>query len=126
MLDVICPVVSSRLDGLWAGPVQTEACKGFLGPDGDWPSSAKAEGSLTARPTRRWKGRHSTDKSYPRDNRLIFPKSSHRREGLAPPCSSPPRAVVCSKGWAVRPLKRCVSSVQNVVRQFGPHTQYVC
>ncbi|KAG9438714.1 hypothetical protein H6P81_021346 [Aristolochia fimbriata] len=31
----------------------TEACKGFLGPDGDWPSSAKAEGSLTARPTRR-------------------------------------------------------------------------
>ncbi|CAI8600503.1 unnamed protein product [Vicia faba] len=30
-----------------------EACKGFLGPDGDWPSSAKAEGSLTARPTRR-------------------------------------------------------------------------
>ncbi|KAG9438704.1 hypothetical protein H6P81_021363 [Aristolochia fimbriata] len=24
-----------------------------LGPDGDWPSSAKAEGSLTARPTRR-------------------------------------------------------------------------
>ncbi|KAK8690254.1 hypothetical protein V6N13_088954 [Hibiscus sabdariffa] len=31
----------------------TEACKGFLGPDGDWPLSAKAEGSLTARPTRR-------------------------------------------------------------------------
>ncbi|MBA0723069.1 hypothetical protein Golax_003681 [Gossypium laxum] len=30
-----------------------EACKGFLGLDGDWPSSAKAEGSLTARPTRR-------------------------------------------------------------------------
>ncbi|KAI8025509.1 hypothetical protein LOK49_LG02G01966 [Camellia lanceoleosa] len=34
-------------------PKITEACKGFLGPDGDWPSSAKAEGSLTARPTRR-------------------------------------------------------------------------
>ena len=31
----------------------TEACKGFLGPDGDWPLSVKAEGSLTARPTRR-------------------------------------------------------------------------
>ena len=28
-------------------------CKGFLGPDGDWPSSTKAEVSLTARPTRR-------------------------------------------------------------------------
>ncbi|TKY50926.1 hypothetical protein E2542_SST22433 [Spatholobus suberectus] len=34
-------------------PKVTEACKGFLGPDGDWPSSAKAKGSLTARPTRR-------------------------------------------------------------------------
>ncbi|MCD9644256.1 hypothetical protein HAX54_032436, partial [Datura stramonium] len=29
-----------------------EACKGFLRSDGDFPSSAKAEGSLTARPTR--------------------------------------------------------------------------
>ena len=28
-------------------------CKGFLGPDGDWPSIVKAEGSLTARPIRR-------------------------------------------------------------------------
>ena len=27
-------------------------CKGFLGLDRDWPSSAKAEGSLTARPIR--------------------------------------------------------------------------
>ncbi|KAL2998794.1 hypothetical protein AAZX31_09G122500 [Glycine max] len=27
--------------------------KGFLRPDGVWPSSAKAEGSLIARPTRR-------------------------------------------------------------------------
>ena len=39
--------------GAWASQKVTEACKGFLGPDGDWPSSAKAEGSLTARPTRR-------------------------------------------------------------------------
>ncbi|CAL5191640.1 unnamed protein product [Lathyrus oleraceus] len=31
----------------------TEACKGFLGPDGDCPSSAKVKGSLTARSTRR-------------------------------------------------------------------------
>ncbi|KAI3509417.1 hypothetical protein L1887_24671 [Cichorium endivia] len=30
-----------------------EVCKGFLGLDGDWPSSAKEERSLTARPTRR-------------------------------------------------------------------------
>ncbi|KAH1130625.1 hypothetical protein J1N35_002003 [Gossypium stocksii] len=35
--------------------------------------------------------------------------------------SLPPGAVVCSTGWAVRPLKRYVSWVQNVVRQFGPY-----
>ena len=39
--------------GAQASQKVTEACKGFLGPDGDWPSSAKAEGSLTARHTRR-------------------------------------------------------------------------
>src|SRR5699024_5930090 len=33
-----------------------------------------------------WKGHRSTDKSYPGDNRLISPKSSHRRGGLAPRC----------------------------------------
>nr|TKS00107.1 hypothetical protein D5086_0000186410 [Populus alba] len=54
----------------------TEACKGFLGPDGDWPSSAKAEGSLTARPTRRAGTKVG----------LSDPTSSHRREGLAPRC----------------------------------------
>src|SRR6266498_667297 len=35
--------------------------------------------------------------------------------------SSPPGAVGGSKGWAVRPLMRYVSWVQNVVRQFGPY-----
>ena len=35
--------------------------------------------------------------------------------------SSHPGAVVRSKGWAVRPLKRYASWVQNVVRQFGPY-----
>ena len=34
--------------------------------------------------------------------------------------SSHPGAVVGPKGWAVRPLKRYASWVQNVVRQFGP------
>ncbi len=33
--------------------------------------------------------------------------------------SSHPGAVVGPKGWAVRPLKRHASWVQNVVRQFG-------
>ena len=35
--------------------------------------------------------------------------------------SSHPGAVVGLKGWAVRPLKRYASWVQNVVRQFGPY-----
>ena len=35
--------------------------------------------------------------------------------------SSHPGAVSGPKGWAVRPLKRYVSWVQNVVRQFGPY-----
>ena len=35
--------------------------------------------------------------------------------------SSHPGAEVRSKGWAVRPLKRYASWVQNVVRQFGPY-----
>ena len=35
--------------------------------------------------------------------------------------SSHPGAVAGSKGWAVRPLKRYASWVQNVVRQFGPY-----
>src|ERR687895_667584 len=33
-----------------------------------------------------WEHRRSTDKRYPGDNRLIFPKSPYRREGLAPRC----------------------------------------
>ena len=35
--------------------------------------------------------------------------------------SSHPGAGVGPKGWAVRPLKRHASWVQNVVRQFGPY-----
>src|SRR5699024_548369 len=41
-----------------------------------------------------WKGRRSTDKSYPGDNRLISPKSSHRRRGLAPRCR-----LIASWSW---------------------------
>ena len=38
--------------------------------------------------------------------------------------SSHPGAEVGPKGWAVRPLKRHASWVQNVVRQFGPYPVY--
>ena len=58
----------------------------------------------------------STDKSYPGDNRLITPKS--RIDGVVwhlDVGSSHPGAVVGPKGWAVRPLKRYASWVQNVV-----------
>ena len=41
-----------------------------------------------------WKGRGLSDKSYPGDNRLILPKSSYRRQGLAPRCR-----LVASWGW---------------------------
>ena len=35
--------------------------------------------------------------------------------------SSHPGGGEAPKGWSVRPLKRYVSWVQNVVRQFGPY-----
>ncbi|KAI3482721.1 hypothetical protein L1887_54570 [Cichorium endivia] len=81
------------------------------GRDGDWPSSAKAEGSLTARPTRR----AGTKADLP-PRAHIDGKVWHLDVG-----SSPPGAVVCSKGWAVRPLKAVRELGQNVVRQFGPY-----
>ena len=87
--------------------------------------SVKAEGSLTGRLTSRadtkvglsdpveskWKCHRSTDKSYPGDNRLISPKSSHRRGGLAPRCrliaswsGSTFQGLGCSPIKAVREL----------------------
>ena len=97
------------LTGAVASQRVTEAPKGSLRMDGNHSKSAKAEGSLTARQTRRaerklglsdpavfeWKSRRSTDKSYLGDNRLISPKSSHRRGGLAPRCR-----LVASWGWS--------------------------
>ena len=90
------------------------------------PKSANAKASLTARLTGRavtkvgvsdpvvceWKCHRSTDKSYPGDNRLISPKSPHRRGGLAPRC----RLITswgCSRsqGLGCSPIK--------VVRELG-------
>src|SRR5699024_12028753 len=58
-----------------------------------------------------WKGHRSTDNSYPGDNRLISPKSSHRRVGLAPRCRliaswgcSRSQGLGCSPIKAVREL----------------------
>ena len=61
-----------------------------------------------------WKGHRSTDKRYAGDNRLILPKSSYRRQCLAPRCR-----LITSWGWAgpkglaVRQLK-WYELVQNV------------
>ena len=71
--------------------------------------NVKVYGSLTARQTSLagakaglsdpaasvWNGRRSTDKSYPGDNRLISPKSSYRRRGLAPRCR-----LIASSRWS--------------------------
>ena len=79
-----------------------------LSLNGNQAKGANAEASLTARLTGRavtkvgvsdpvvceWKCHRSTDKSYPGDNRLISPKSPHRRGGLAPRCR-----LVASWGW---------------------------
>ena len=100
---------ADSLTGAVASERVTEAPKGTLRMDGNHSKRAKSEGCLTARPTsragtkvglsdpavREWNCRRSTDKSYLGDNRLISPKSSHRRGGLAPRCR-----LVASWGWS--------------------------
>ena len=98
--------------------------------------SAKAEGSLTERQTCR-----PDTKVGLSDPAVVSGNAVAQRTkvtlgitGLSPPRvhidgevwhldvgSSHPGAEVRSKGWAVRPLKRYASWVQNVVRQFGPY-----
>ena len=106
---------------------------------GNQPLSVIAQGSLTARLT----SRAGTKVGYSDPVVLYGRAIAHRIKvtigitGLSPPRvhidgevwhldvgSSHPGAVVRSKGWAVRPLKRHASWVQNVVRQFGPYPVY--
>ena len=71
--------------------------------DGNHAQSAKAKGCLTARQTSR----------------------AGTKVGLSDPAAPNGRAVAQRiKGWAVRPLKRYASWVQNVVRQFGPYLSW--
>ena len=113
------------MTGAVASERVSEAPKGSLRMVGNHSKSAKAEGSLTATPTGgagtkvglsdpvefKWECHRSTDKSYPGDNRLITPKSSHRRSGLAPRCRliaswgcSRSQGLGCSPIKAVREL----------------------
>ncbi len=123
----------------WGGrlPKVTEAPKGFLSAYGNRAKSAMAEGSsLRDKQVEQgrksgivirgpeWKGHRSTDKSY-LGITGISPKSPHRREVWHLDVgSSQPGAEAGPKGSAVRRLKRYVSWVQNVVRQFGPYPSW--
>src|SRR3954471_17915343 len=124
------------LTGAVASQNVTEACKGSLSTVGNRAQSVMAEGSLTARLTSRAgaKAGHSDPavksgiavaqriKGTPGITGLSFPRVHidgrvwHLDVG-----SSHPGAGAGPKGWAVRPLKRYASWVQNVVRQFGPY-----
>ena len=117
---------ADSLTGAVASERVTEAPKGTLRMDGNHSKRAKSEGCLTARPTsragtkvglsdpavREWNCRRSTDKSYPGDNRLISPKSPHRRGGLAPRCRLITSwGCIRSQGFGCSPIK--------VVRELG-------
>ena len=88
--------------------------------------SVNAQAGLTARVTIRavtkvgvsdpvvceWKCHRSTDKSYPGDNRLISPKSPHRRGGLAPRCR-----LIAS--WSCSRFQGLGCSPIKAVRELG-------
>src|SRR5699024_2175503 len=59
-----------------------------------------------------WMGHRSKDKRYSGDNRLISPKSSYRRGGLAPRCR-----LVTSWGWRRSQGLGC--SPIKVARELG-------
>ena len=124
------------LTGAVASQNVTEAPKGSLRMVGNHSQSAKAEGSLTARATTRAGTKVGLSDPVVPHGRAIAQriKATPGITGLSPPRvhidgevwhrdvgSSHPGAGEGSKGWAVRPLKRHASWVQNVVRQFGPY-----
>jgi hypothetical protein len=124
------------LTGAVASQRVTEAPQGSLSADGNRAESVKAEGSLTATQTSGAGTKVGLSDPVAPYGRAIAQriKATLGITGLSPPRvhidgevwhldvgSSHPGAVAGSKGWAVRPLKRYVSWVQNVVRQFGPY-----
>ena len=130
---------AGSLTGAVASQSVTEAPKGSLRMVGNHSKSVKAEGSLTARPTSRAGTKVGLSDPVVPHGRAIAQriKATLGITGLSPPRvhidgevwhldvgSSHPGAVVGPKGWAVRPLKRYASWVQNVVRQFGPYPSW--
>ena len=127
---------ADSLTGAVASERVTEAPKGTLRMDGNHSKRAKSEGCLTARPTSRAGTKVGLSDPVVPSGRAIAQriKATLGITGLSLPRvhidgvvwhldvgSSHPGAVVGPKGWAVRPLKRYASWVQNVVRQFGPY-----
>ena len=129
------------LTGAVASERVSEALKGSLRMVGNHSKSAKAEGSLTATPTGgagtkvglsdpvefKWECHRSTDKSYPGDNRLITPKSSHRRSGLAPRCR-----LIASWSWSrfqglgcspIKAVRELGSERRETVRSYPARAQ---
>ena len=124
------------LTGAVASQNVTEAREGALRLIGNQPQSAKAEGSLTARPTSRAGTKVGLSDPVVPYGRAIAQriKGTPGITGWSPPRvhidgevwhldvgSSHPGAGAGPKGSAVRRLKWHASWVQNVVRQFGPY-----
>ena len=127
---------AGSLTGAVASERVSEALKGLLRMVGNHPESAKAEGGLTATPTGGAGTKVGLSDPVVLSGNAIAQriKATLGITGLSLPRvhidgvvwhldvgSSHPGAVVGPKGWAVRPLKRYASWVQNVVRQFGPY-----
>src|SRR5699024_6118899 len=124
------------LTGAVASERVSEALKGSLRMVGNHSKSVKAEGSLTVTPTGGAGTKVGLSDPVVLSGNAIAQriKATLGITGLSLPRvhidgvvwhldvgSSHPGAVVGPKGWAVRPLKRYASWVQNVVRQFGPY-----
>ncbi len=124
------------LTGAVASQRVTEAPKGSLSAVGNRAQSVKAQGSLTATPTGGAGAKAGLSDPAVESGIAVAQriKGTPGITGLSPPRvhidvavwhldvgSSHPGAGEGPKGWAVRPLKRHASWVQNVVRQFGPY-----
>ena len=124
------------MTGAVASQRVTEAPKGSLSAAGNRAKSVKAEGSLTESQTRQSGTTVGLSDPVVLSGNAIAQriKATLGITGLSLPRvhidgvvwhldvgSSHPGAVAGSKGWAVRPLKRYASWVQNVVIQFGPY-----
>ena len=128
--------LAGSLTGAVASERVSEALKGSLRMVGNHSKSAKAEGSLTVTPTGGAGTKVGLSDPVVESGIAIAQriKATLGITGLSLPRvhidgvvwhldvgSSHPGAVAGPKGWAVRPLKRYASWVQNVVRQFGPY-----